>query len=171
MTVTIATEILPLEDELPLAAYRWDSKTEILAATLDSQPTGERDFRTVQLGGSQGAYVSLILVEDLLVGIEVVVWPHGEVVSELAAPPAERSGRLKVDSRGEVTRSAVVDLDKPLSCARTADESRVHIVFAKPESSEVVALAQNLFAEIGDAGRLAGFWLVGVPPFPEMKEA
>lgn len=168
--MTIPIQVLPLEGELPRADFHWDSKTEMLASTIIyGEPAGS-DFRTLELGGAHGSYVSLNLVNGLLTGIEIVVWPQGEIVDELSTPSAARNGQLKVDLSGHGNTAAVVELDGPLSCLRTADESRVHLSFQREVSTEVVALAHNLMADVDDRDRLAGLWLVDVPPFPEAKE-
>jgi hypothetical protein len=168
--VTIPIQILPLEGELPQADFHWDSKTEILGSTITRQEATGSDARTLQLGGSHGSYVSLNLVDGCLAGVEIVVWPQGEIVDELGTPVAARKGQLKVSLSGLGNTSGVVDLDGPLSCTRTADESRVHVSFQRDVSTEVVALADNLLADVDEGGRLVGLWLVDVPPFPEAKE-
>jgi hypothetical protein len=168
--VTISIQVLPLEGELPQAQFQWDFKTEILVSTISHRESDELVSRTLQLGGSHGSYVSLNLEDGFLAGIEVVVWPQGDVVDQLNLPIAERSGRLRVDLGGYGNPPGVIELDTPLSCTRTSDESRVHLAFGRHDSIEVVSLAENLWAEIDDKGLLAGLWLADVPPFPEDKE-
>ncbi len=168
--MTIATHVLPIDGELPQVGFHWDSKTGILAGTILDSRDRETNSRTVELGGSLGSYVSLNLVNDVLAGVEVVVWPKGDTVDDLEIPDAGRHGQLKVSAAGPGDQPAVVEFQAPITCTRAADESRLHLVLGSPESVEVVALADKLLAELDLSGQLAGLWLVDVPPFPDVKE-
>jgi hypothetical protein len=168
--VTIETQIVPLDGELPRVSFRWDSKTEILAGAMAPQSGTGSGSRTIELGGSHGSYLSLDLVDNMLAGIEVVVWPQGDVVDHLDVPSPDRRGMLRVIRGGSGNDPAVVELGQPLSCLRTADESTVHIRLSGADSGGVVAVADNLLAEIDVAGQLTALWLLDVPPFPGVKK-
>ena len=102
--------------------------------------------------------------------MEVVVWPQGETVREMSLPSTDRKGRLRVLPDGTISDSGVVELEVPLSCTRAEDQSKVHLVLGRPGKVEVVALAENLLVDVDEGGELAGIWLIGVPPFPTVKE-
>jgi len=168
--VTITTEIIPVDGELPTVSFLWDSKTEILAGTIAHRPDAESGTRTIELGGTRGSYLSLDLVGDVLAGVEVVVWPQGNVVDRLDVPAPERRGKLKIIRGGSGGDPALVELGQPLTCLRTSDESTVCLRLADTEAQRVVAVADNLLAEVDGDGKLIGLWLLNVPPFPGVKK-
>ena len=168
--MTITTQMVPVDGELPTMSFRWDSKTEILAGKMTLQSGSSPDSRTMELGGSRGSYLSLDLIDDVIAGLEVVVWPEGDVVDRLQAPTVDERGMLKVTDGGSGNDPSVVELGRPLSCLRTADESTVYLRLSGAKSQMVIAVADNLLAEIGSGGQLAGLWLLNVPPFPGTKE-
>ncbi len=168
--MTITTQMVPVDSELPTMSFRWDSNTEILAGKMTIRSGTSSHSRTMELGGSHGSYLSLDLIDDVIAGLEVVVWPEGEVVDRLEAPTVNGRGMLKVIDGGSGNDPAVVELGRPLSCLRTVDESTVYLRLSGTESKKVVAVADNLLAEVGPDGQLAGIWLLNVPRFPGMSE-
>ncbi|KPJ88266.1 MAG: hypothetical protein AMS18_13560 [Gemmatimonas sp. SG8_17] len=168
--MTIATKVLPYHDDLQQVEFRWNHETEILVGDLPGVVDGENAPHTIELGGTQGSYMSLNVQDGILTGIEVVVWPRGHRVEDLSPPEVTRTGRLQVTVAGATASPGVVELDVPLFCTRDVNESRVHLAFGSRRVVEVVALAKNLIAEIDKEGDLAGIWLTDVPRFSGARE-
>jgi hypothetical protein len=102
-----------------------------------------------------------------MTGLEVVVWPQSESVTELVPPVSERRGQLKIYPNTEERTTGVVELKVPLGCEKSSNKSIIHIVVGNPRTVESVTVADKLLAEVDSDGHLAGFWLIDVPPFPE----
>ncbi len=168
--MTITTKVLPHNDDLRQMEFRWNQETEILAGDLPGLVAEENASHTIELGGTQGSYMSLNVQDGILTGIEVVVWPRGHRVEDLSPPEATRIGRLQVTVAGETASPDVVELDVPFFCTRDVNESRVHLAFGARRDVEAVALAKNLIAEIDRQGNLAGLWLTEIPRFPGARE-
>jgi len=168
--VTITTKILPYHDHLKQVEFRWNQETEILAGDLPGVGGEQSTSHTIELGGTQGSYMSLNVQDGILNGIEVVVWPRGHRVEYLVPPKANRIGRLQVTVAGSTGPPGVVELDVPFFCTRDVNGSIVHLVFGARRDVEAVALAKNLIAEVDKAGYLAGLWLIDIPRFPGAKE-
>jgi uncharacterized protein YuzE len=49
-------------------------------------------------------------------------------------------------------------------------ESVFHLAIGAPRPVEVVRAADHLYIEVDQQGLVAGFWLTGVPPFPEFED-
>lgn len=168
--MTITTKVLPHNDDLRQMEFRWNQETEILAGDLPGLVAEENASHTIELGGTQGSYMSLNVQDGILTGIEVVVWPRGHRVEDLSPPEATRIGRLQVTVAGETASPDVVELEVPFFCTRDVNESRVHLAFGARRDVEAVALAKNLIAEIDRQGNLAGLWLTEIPRFPGARE-
>jgi hypothetical protein len=164
--MTLVAEVVPLQSGLPQAEFQWDFDTEILSGRL-SGASGSGAQRVIELGGPGGTFMSLGLDGPVMTGLEIVVWPQSEAVSELTPPDANKCGQLKIYPNTQERSSGVVELTVPLGCERNGDLSVIHLKVGNPRSVESVAVADGLLAELDDDGHLAGFWLLNVPPFPE----
>ena len=164
--MTLVAEVVPLQSGLPQADYQWDFDTEILSGRL-SGTSDSGAQRVIEMGEPGGSFVSLGLDGPVMTGLEIVVWPQSESVSELAPPDAAHRGQLKIYPNARERSSGVVELTVPLGCERNGDLSVIHLKVGNPRSVESVAVADGLLAEVDDEGHLAGFWLLNVPPFPE----
>ncbi len=158
-----------LAGPLPPVAFRWDAETEILAARLTGV-RGQRGFSgSVEFEDGRGAVLTLDVELGVACGLEVVVWPEADVVDTLAPPTPKRQGRLVVPARPSQPEIGVVELEVSLSAERSADESVIHVRVGPARKSEPVSLGTGLIADVDGDGDVAGFWLVGVPPFPTAK--
>lgn len=164
--MTLATRIVPLRSRLPQIEFHWDFETEILTGRFPIVAPPAAESRTIELGDLGGAFVTLGLDAEVLIGLEVVVWPKSEVSSKLTPPQTGRQGRLELQLDEAARKAGVVDLTVELSCEKNDDESTIHLGVGEPREVDCVILAENLFAEVDAEGRLAGFWLLAVPPFP-----
>jgi hypothetical protein len=164
--MTLATQIAPLQDQLPQMEFHWDFDTEILTGKLAAGLPYPAQPQAIELGDAGGSFVTLSLDGSMLAGLEVVVWPEYKTSTALTPPRPEREGRLEIQLDEAAQKAGVVELKVELSCEKNGDESTIHLVVGDPRAVDSVTLAENLLAEVDAKGRLAGFWLLAVPPFP-----
>jgi len=165
--MTLVTEVVPLQSSLPRVEFRWDFDTEILSGRLSGANTDRGLQGVIEMGGPEGSFMSLGLAGPVITGLEVVVWPQSESVTELAPPDSKQQGQLKIYPDADERTTGVVELKVPLGCEKNSDKSIIHIVVGNPRTAESITVADNLLAEVDGDGHLAGFWLIDVPPFPE----
>ncbi len=159
--------IEPLEGPLPRLTYHWDAETEILSGTA-ADFMGERGLTgSIELEDAKGAVVTLDFAGGVMRGVEVVVWPSTQATPTLDPPTAAERGRFVVPARPSQPGVAVVEVDIALSVEHTPDESIIHLRVGPRRNAKTFQLAENLLMEVGNDGEIAGFWLLGVPPFPK----
>jgi len=164
--MTLVTQIVPLESQLPQVEFQWDFDTEILTGSFPASSAPPQRSCTIEVGGAGGSFVTLVLDGPVLAAIEVAVWPQNETVTELGPPQPQRLGRLEVHPDPEVQAAGMMELKGPLACEKNSDRSTIHLMLGESRDAEPVTLAENLLVEVDSSGRLAGFWLLSVPPFP-----
>ena len=156
----------PLDQPLPVATFRWDAETEILACRLEDVNGTGGYTGTIELEDPRGPIITLDMQDGTLAAVEVVVWPEVETVADLAAPPAARQGRMHVPPRPSQPGIALTAVELAMDARRTPDESTIHLAVGPRRKTEVIQLAVGLLLELDAKEQPAGFWLVGVPPFP-----
>lgn len=164
--MTLVAQIAPFSGGLPRIGFQWNFDTEILTGSIPGLSAAREPARTIELGCADGCFLSLDLAGQVLSGLEVVVWPKGETVTGLEPPVPDSKGRLEVTTAGEERESGVAELQVPLVCERSDDKSTIHLIVGDARGVSRVAVAENLIVDIDDEGKLAGFWLTDVPPFP-----
>lgn len=163
--MTLVAQITQLDGGLPRVGFQWNFDTEILTGSIPGLSTSNDPASTIELGCADGCFLSLGLTGRVLSGLEVVVWPKGETVTGLEPPVPDRKGRLEVTAVGQ-DESGVAELQVPLVCERSDDRSTIHLSVGDARGVQRIAIAENLIVDIDGTGKLAGFWLTDVPPFP-----
>jgi hypothetical protein len=64
---------------------------------------------------------------------------------------------------------AAVEVDTALTVEKNADESVFHIRVGRARPVSVMRVADHLLVEVDKQSRLAGLWLLEVPPFPNVE--
>ena len=62
-----------------------------------------------------------------------------------------------------------MELDTPLTMDKNQSESVFHLRIGRQRAATVVRVADHLLVELDKQSRLAGFWLLEVPPFPNVE--
>lgn len=162
--------IQPLDGKLPKVSYRWDPETDILSATCRGVPKASGMNGTVDLEGSDGSFVLLDVAGGLLRGLDVVTWPDNiRTVDALAAPATAAEARVLFPSRRSQPSVAAVEVDTALTVDKNTAESVFHIRVGRARPVTVVRVADHLLVELDKQSRLAGLWLLDVPPFPNVE--
>jgi hypothetical protein len=164
------TRIEPLDGKLPKVTYRWDPETDILTAACKGLPKTTGMNGTVDLEGSDGSFVLLDVAGGLLRGLDVVTWPEDiRTLQTLAAPAAAQEARVLFPSRRSQAAISAVEVDTALTVEKNPSESIIHIRVGRNRQVRVVRIADHLLVEVDKSSRLAGLWLLEVPPFPNVE--
>jgi hypothetical protein len=163
-------KIEPLDGKFHKVSYRWDPETDILSATCKGVPKASGMDGSVDLEGNDGSFVLLDVAGGLLRGLDVVTWPDDiRTVDALAAPTAAEEARVLFPSRRSQPAVAAVEVDTALTVEKNAAESVIHIRVGRTRPVSVVRVADLLLVEVDKQSRLAGLWLLEVPPFPNVE--
>lgn len=166
MTHMFQGTIEALTQPLPVARFKWDAETEILACRLEGATGAGGYTGTIELEDPRGPIITLDMQDGTLVAVEVVVWPDVETVDGLVAPEPDRQGRMHVPPRPSQPGVALTAVELAMHGRRAPDEAIIHLGIGPRRNTKVVELARGLLLELDRREQPAGFWLVGVPPFP-----
>jgi hypothetical protein len=162
--------IEPLNGKLPKVSYRWDPETDILTVSCKGVPKGNGMNGTVDLEGGDGSFVVIDVAGGALRGVDVVTWPEDvRTVAALEPPAATKEGQVTFPDRRSQPGVAAVELDTPLTMDKNPSESVFHLRVGRQKAATVVRVADHLLVELDKQSRLAGLWLLEVPPFPNVE--
>ena len=147
--------------------YRWDPDTDILTATLRNGAAGTGMNGSVELAGSDGSWVVLDVEAGRIHGVEVAVWPDVRKVATLTAPPHAETATIVVPAQRSQPDVAAVEVDASLIAEADQAERTIHFKLGVKRPARVIRFARDLLLELDDRHRIAGLWLLNVPPFPE----
>ncbi len=154
------------EGELPAVDYRWDADTDILSVTLRPTAVSEGLSGSVDIQGEDGAWLLLEISSGRLASVEVAVWPDVRTVEPLPLPTSAGAARLRVPSRGSKPGTAALEMEAPIHAVADQAERTVHFRIGPTRPSRALQVARDLFVELDQRSRIAGLWLLNVPPFP-----
>lgn len=160
----IAVEIEPTSSAPPVVEYRWDEDTDILTATVRGSAIGEGLSGTVELQGSDGSWLNIDVAAGRIQGIEVAVWPNVRKLPALA-PPVDVDNVSVTVPAPEQTAIVAMEIDTPLMAESDRTERTIRFrLGGRP--ARTVRLATDILLDLDDRGRIAGLWMLNVPPFP-----
>lgn len=150
--------------------YRWDADTEILTANVGADLSQPANGASGSLGleGTDGSWVILDVAGGHIKGVEVAVWPDLRKIKSLAPPPVVEDARISLpdaDAQGAV---ASLEMDTSLLGESDPAKRTIHFRLGKPRRVKTVRIAQDLLIDIDSRSRIAGVWLLNVPPCPEI---
>src|SRR6266436_838860 len=162
--------IEPLNGKLPKVTYRWDPETDILTVACKGVPKGNGMNGTVDLEGGDGSFVVIDVAGGALRGVDVVTWPDDvRTVALLVPPEASKQGQVTFPGRRSQPDVAAVELDTALTVDKNPSESVFHIRVGRQRPTTIVRVADHLLVEVDKQSRIAGLWLLEVPPFPNVE--
>jgi hypothetical protein len=169
--VNIAVHVEPSSGTPPDVDYRWDPDTDILSCQLRPRAVGEGMSGAVELEGKDGSWLTLDIASGRINGVEIAVWPDVQKRPVLAPPAAVEDARVAVP----VGRSdgGVASLEITTHLVAEADnlERVIHFRLGPPRETRTVRLGRDLLLDLDTQNRLAGLWLLNVPPFPGNLDA
>ena len=162
--------VAPLNGKLPKVTYRWDPETDSLTVACKGGPKGDGMDGTVDLEGGDGSFVVIDVSGGTLRGLDVVNWPEDvRTVASLAPPDTIKEGQVTFPDRRSKAGVEAVELDTALTVDKNPTESVFHIRVGRQRAATVVRVGDHLLVEIDKQSRIAGLWLLDVPPFPNVE--
>lgn len=152
--------IVPGVTVFPQVAWHWESETDILSGSYHAARRGEQ-VEAVELSSSDGAVAVLDVVNGELTGLDIVIWPDVETVTDLRPPAPQVAGKVTLPPSEEPRQ-----IEEPLAVTVDGLERTFHLRIGPARPVTVVQVADHLLIEVDTSDQLAGFWLTGVPPFP-----
>ena len=144
--------------------YRWDEDTDILTAQVGGS-SGGRSL-SVDVEGRDGSWLILDVADERIRGVEVAVWPTVRKLADLRPPDEIVSARVKVGRDAEPNAVAAVEVDTPVAAESDDAERTIHFRLGPGRQVRTVRIARDMLLDIDSRDRLAGVWLLHVPPFP-----
>jgi hypothetical protein len=164
--VNIAVQLEPSTGSPPSVEYRWDTDTDILTARIDAPGDGAGPSGSVEIESPDGAWLILDVVKGRLAGVEVAVWPEVHKRPSLAPPVSTGDARVVVPFDSSQAGAALVELETALHAESDEVERVIHFRVGVKRDVRAVRLGRDLLLELDAQSRLAGFWLLNVPPLP-----
>jgi hypothetical protein len=164
--VNIAVQLEPSAGSPPAVEYRWDTDTDILTARLDAAGEGTGPSGSIELEGTDGAWLILDVVKGRMTGLEVAVWPDVHKRASLAPPPAAQDARVVVPLRASQPGAALLEVETPLFAESDESERVIYFRVGLKREVRTVRVGRDLLLDLDPQSRIAGLWLLNVPPFP-----
>ncbi|MGH7584521.1 MAG: hypothetical protein ACREL5_14995 [Gemmatimonadales bacterium] len=162
--MALEIHVLTQPGPLPALHWNWDAETDILSGSLSPTPHGAGYTGTVELNDDEGSVAVLDVINGVLCGLDIVVWPEITPLAGLAAPVEARTGQVVVPSRTAKRGVAALEFDTTLTMSADPAERTFHLRIGMRRPVEPVRIADRFLVEVDSAERLAGFWLEDVPP-------
>jgi hypothetical protein len=162
--VNIPVRVEPLAGAPAPVDYRWDEDTDILTAQV-GDGAGGRSL-SVDVEGSDGSWLILDVSDERIRGLEVAVWPTVLKRADLKPPDEVESVRVKVGRESAVGPVPSVEVDTPVAAESDHAERTMHFRLGPARQVRTVRIARDMLLDIDSRDRLAGVWLLDVPPFP-----
>lgn len=144
--------------------YRWDEDTDILTAQVEGTSGGRT--LSVDVEGRDGSWLILDVSDEHIRGVEVAVWPTVHKRTDLKPPAEIEIVRVRVGRDGGVATVAAVEVDTPVEAESDRAERTIHFRLGPGRQVRTVRIARDMLLDIDTRDRLAGVWLLDVPPFP-----
>jgi hypothetical protein len=162
--VNIPVRIEPWAGAPAPVDYRWDEDTDILTAQVGDGKSGRS--LSVDVEGSDGSWLILDVSDEQIRGVEVAVWPTLHKRTDLKPPAEIESVHVKVGRDPSTTTVAAVEVDIPVAAESDHAERTIHFRLGRGREVRTVRIARDMLLDIDNRDRLAGVWLLDVPPFP-----
>jgi hypothetical protein len=165
--VDIVVQVGPRDGAAPKVTYRWDPDTDILSAQLRPAGGGNGASGSVEVQGADGSWIMLGLVDGRLDGLEVVVWPEVRKDTALAPPASVEEASIRLPSPDPTPGVTALEVETPMAAESDPQERIFHFRLGPRREARAVRVAHDLLLEVDARNRLAGLWLLNVPPFPQ----
>jgi hypothetical protein len=165
--VSVAVRVEPLNAAPSEVEYRWDTDTDILTANLRVRSVSEGASGSVEIEGLDGSWLILDLNGGAVQGVEVAVWPEVRKRPALAPPTEVSEGRIMVG--GNDNGIAAIEMNTALLAEADEGEKTIHFRLGAIRQTKTVRIARDILIDVDGRDRIAGVWLLSVPPFPEAQ--
>lgn len=165
--MNLDARIEPLAGPLPTLVWTWDAETDILSGAMSGKAKSGGLTGTVELTDDEGSIAVVDVSGGAVRGLDIVVWPEITELSGLVPPMPVRDGQVILPPRSSQPGIASLEVDTTLSVAANPGHDVLHLRIGTKRPVEVFRAADRLLVEVDPKHRLAGFWLLGVPPLDE----
>jgi hypothetical protein len=169
--VNLSVQVEPSAGTPPDVEYRWDPDTDILSARLRPRLVGEGLSGAVELEGNDGSWLTLDIASGRISGVEVAVWPDVRKRPALAPPAAVEDARIVVPVRRSQEGVASLEVSTNLVAEADNAERIIHFRLGSARETRTVRLGRDMLLDLDAQSRIAGLWLLNVPPFPGNLDA
>lgn len=163
--MTIAVQLEPPDGAAAAVEYRWDTDTDILTARIEAAHRSSGVSGFVELEGADGSWLILDVAHGRLSGIEVAVWPDVRKSPSLVPPQKVEDANILIPLSDEPGH-AMLEAVTPLGAEADAAERVIYFRIGVRREARTIRLGRDLLLDLDPAGRIAGLWLLNVPPFP-----
>ena len=115
--------------------------------------------------GSDSSCLLFDVTSGRINGVEVAVWPDVHRRRGLA-PPAAEDARVVVPANGDGREVAAVEVETRLLAEADDTQRVIHFRLGAPRPVKTVRLGHDLLLDVDPQSRIAGLWLLNVPPSP-----
>ncbi|MFL5605271.1 MAG: hypothetical protein ACJ8AD_02375 [Gemmatimonadaceae bacterium] len=164
--MNIAVQLEPAAGFPPSVEYRWDTDTDILSARLGPADGGDGVSGSVELEGTDGSWLVLDVARGRISGLEVAVWPNVQKRATLRPPTAVEDARVLVSLRSSTGGPLSLEVTTPLAAEADAAERVIHFRVGARREVRTVRLGRDFLLDLDPQSRIAGLWLLNVPPLP-----
>ena len=162
--MTLAVRVEPAGARPPVE-YRWDVDTDILTATVRDAQAGRGDSGSVEIVGHDGSWLVLEVAGGRIAGVEVAVWPTVRTLGTLALPDGAVDADVVLGAPGGAS-AADVEVNTRLSAEADRAERTIHFRVGPRRQTRAVRIASDVLLDVDARARIAGIWLLNVPPRP-----
>ncbi|HET9013752.1 MAG TPA: hypothetical protein VFN38_18135 [Gemmatimonadaceae bacterium] len=164
--MNIAVQLEPSNGTPPAVEFRWDTDTDILTARLEAPEDGVGPSGALELEGADGAWLILDVVKGRILGLEVAVWPEVQKRPTLATPSTVEDARVLVPLRASQPGAVLLEVETSLLAEADEAERTIHFRVGVKRDVRTIRLGRDLLLDVDPQSRIAGLWLLNVPPFP-----
>jgi hypothetical protein len=164
--VNIAVQLEPRADKTPRVKYTWDADTEILSAHLKPGADGAGLSGSVGLEGSDGSWVILDVNGGRINAVEIAVWPEVQQRTALDVPANVEEAAVLIPAARSSREIRSVEVATSLVAEADAARRTIHFRLGKPSGTRAIRLATDILLDVDAQNRVAGLWLLNVPPCP-----
>ena len=167
--MNIPVRVEPPDSSPADVEYRWDSDTDILSASVRPDRVAERARVTaLELEGADGSWLILDVREGRISGVEVAIWPELRTRADLAPPAVVENGTVIIRAV-ESGRRLAVEVETMLAAEADRTERTIHFRLGGLRETRTVRIARAILVDIDRRDRIAGLWLLDVPPYPDQS--
>ena len=164
--MNIAVQLEPRTDKTPKVKYTWDSDTEILSAHLRPGSEASGLSGSVGLEGADGSWVILDVNGGRINAVEVAVWPEVQQRPTLEVPKKVEEAAVLIPAARSSREVKSVEVATSLIAESDAARSTIHFKLGKSSKTRAIRLATDILLDVDANNRVAGLWLLNVPPCP-----
>ncbi len=121
---------------------------------------------SVELGSPDGSWLILDVAAGRIRGVEVAVWPDVQKRPALTPPTTVEDALVVIPARASQPGIASLAVDTALTAEADDAEQVIHFRVGKRREVRTVRLGRDLLLEVDPKSRIAGLWMLNVPPFP-----